>query len=222
MCIAIITARLGSKRLKKKNIKSFFGKPVISYPIKACKKSKIFKKIIVSTESRLIASISKTFDATIPFLRSRSLSDDLTGTLPVVRDAIQRLKLSPKSIICCIYPVTPLTTYKTLKKAYRLFKTSKCSFLFPVLKINKKKKDSFQLSEKKIIQKTNKSKNYYVDAGQFYFGSVKNFLKKKSLHFSGSSRGMIISSNLAIDVNTNNDWKKLKKLYRRNNIHAEI
>ena len=86
--------RLGSKRLKKKNIKSFFGRPVIYYPIRACNKSKIFEKIIVSTESKKIADISKKFKAETPFIRSKKLSDDKTGTLRVVRDAIKKLKLN--------------------------------------------------------------------------------------------------------------------------------
>ena len=222
MCTAIITARLGSKRLKKKNIKSFFGRPVIYYPIRACNKSKIFRKIIVSTESKKIAEISKKFKAEIPFLRSKKLSDDKTGTLRVVRNAIKKLKLKPRAVVCCLYPVTPLTTSKTLKKAYKIFKKSKCSFLFPVIKSVKRNRDSFQLNKKNIIRRTNKSRNFYNDAGQFYFGTVNNFLTKNSLHYSGSSKGMILSPGSVVDVNTNNDWKKLKELYRRNKIDAQI
>ena len=222
MKVAIITARLGSKRLKKKNIKNFFGKPVIYYPIKACQKSKIFKKIYVTTESSIIAKISKKFKARVPFLREKHLSDDKTGTLPVVKNAIHKLKIKANTIVCCVYPVTPLTSFDTLISAYNIFKKSKCSFLFPVIKSNKKTRYSFKLNKQNMIKKNDLSKDYYVDAGQFYFGKAKNFMQKKSLHYSGSSKGMIIPSEHALDVNTNNDWKKLKELYRRKVRNAKI
>ena len=90
--IAIITARGGSKRIKNKNIISFFGKPMISYSINCAKKSKLFSEIFVSTDSKKIKKISLKYGARVPFLRTKKLSDDITGTRKVVKSFLQNLK----------------------------------------------------------------------------------------------------------------------------------
>lgn len=213
MAIAFITARLGSKRLKKKNIKFFFGKPVISYPIKACIKSKIFRRIIVSTESRLISSVAKKYKAEVPFLRPKKLATDRTTTLKLMKFLIKKMKFKSNEIIFCIYPVTPLLTPNFLKKAFNQFKKKNCDFLLPVLKTNKMNKTNFSLDKNKNIIKLKTKKHYFMDSGQFYIGYAKSFLKKKSIIFSGSSKGILISKNKGIDVNTLEDWVKLKKIY---------
>lgn len=216
MNVAIITARLGSKRIPKKNIKSFFGKPVIYYSINTCQKSNLFDQVLVSTESELIAKIAKKYGASVPFLRKKKLADDKTGTLEVIRDIILRLKIPKNTIICCMYPVAPLITPNTLSKALKIFKNSGCSFLLPIIKLrsNNIKKNSFKIDKKNFIKKKNNTKNNFIDAGQFYFGRAKNFLNKNSLIFSGNSKGFVMSSKDAIDVNTKNDWLKLKELYK--------
>ncbi len=213
MAIAFITARLGSKRLKKKNIKFFFGKPVISYPVKACIKSKIFKRIIVSTESRLISSVAKKYKAEVPFLRPKKLATDRTTTLKLMKFLIKKMNFKSSEIIFCIYPVTPLLKPNFLKKAFNQFKKEKCDFLFPVLKTNKMNKNNFSLDKNKNIIKRKNKKNYFMDSGQFYIGYAKSYLKKKSIIFSGSSKGILISRNKGIDVNTLEDWVKLKKIF---------
>jgi pseudaminic acid cytidylyltransferase len=221
MCIALITARIGSKRIKKKNIKIFFGKPIISYPISVCKKIKFFKNIYVSTESKTISKIVKKYEAQVPFLRPKNLADSKTGTLPVVKDFIRKLKIPYNTVVCCIYPVTPMLTAQLLKKSYRTFKKSSSKFLIPVIRTNEYNSKSFQLNKNNVITKNNSDKNY-LDAGQFYLGKARDFLRTKSLLFSGSSKALIIKSNEAIDVNTNKDWKKLKLLFRKQNKNVKI
>ena len=109
MNIALIIARIGSKRIKNKNIKPFFGKPVIAYPIINALNSKIFSRVIVSTESKKISSISKFYGAEVPFKRPKKLANNETSTIKVIQHAINKLSLKKKSInVCCIYPVTPL------------------------------------------------------------------------------------------------------------------
>lgn len=217
MPIAIFTARIGSKRLKKKNIKSFFGKPVIYYPIAECKKVKSIKKIIVSTDNQVIANIVKKFGAKVPFLRSKKLSNDYATTIEVIRDTIKKLNLLPNNIILCVYPVTPLLKTNVLEKALKMFRSSSCIFLIPVIRSSKKKGNKlFNLDKKEFIQKKINNKKYYKDAGQFYIGKAKSFLKEKSILFSRSSKAFILNENSTVDVNTLKDWNNLKKLYLRN------
>ena len=117
MNIAIIPARGGSKRIKKKNIKIFFSKPMIYWTIDILKKSKLFKKIYVTTDSSDIRKIAKKYGALVPFLRNSDLADDQTPTLPVIRDAIKRIVVNNKiKNVCCVYPCSPFVTTKDLKK----------------------------------------------------------------------------------------------------------
>ena len=120
MKIAIIPARIGSKRIKQKNIKIFCGKPIIYWTIKKIIESKFFDKIIVSTDSNKIAKIVKRFGAEVPFLRPKNISDDYTGTLEVVRHAIVELKNKKiyPSYVCCIYPTSVFLQSKDIKKGF--------------------------------------------------------------------------------------------------------
>ena len=124
MNIAIIPARIGSKRIKQKNIKIFKGKPLIYYSINAAKKSKVFDKILVSTDSEKIGEIARKYGADVPFLRPKNLSDDYTGTKEVINHSINwciKNKIDPK-YICCIYPTAPFLNYKNLIKSFRIIK----------------------------------------------------------------------------------------------------
>jgi len=132
MNIAIIPARIGSKRVKQKNIKIFEGKPLIYYSIKAAKKTKIFDKILVSTDSKKIRDIVLRYGAEVPFLRPKKLSDDYTGTKDVINHSIKwcmKNKIEAK-YVCCIYPTAPFINYKNLIKSYKLIKKKKLTSLF--------------------------------------------------------------------------------------------
>lgn len=122
--IALIPARSGSKRIPHKNIKPFCGKPIIAYPIKTALESKLFSRVIVSTDSQHIADIAASFGAEAPFLRPSSLSDDFTPTAAVARHAIKELGLdsSPNSsdVLCVIYPTAPLLRPESLKRALEM------------------------------------------------------------------------------------------------------
>ena len=120
-CIAIITARAGSKRIKNKNILNFFGKPMIAYSIEAAKKTKLFDQIYVSTDSLKIKKISEKFGAIVPFLREKKLSDDFTGTQKVIRSFINKITHINKNFIyvCCIYPTAPLIKHESIISGYK-------------------------------------------------------------------------------------------------------
>ncbi len=117
--ICIIPARSGSKRIKNKNIVKFNGKPLISYSIKTAKKSKLFDRIIVSTDSIKIKKIALRYGAEVPFLRSKKLSNDYAGTNDVLKDVVKKLKLEKIKYIFCIYPTAPLINSRDLKIALK-------------------------------------------------------------------------------------------------------
>ena len=218
MNIAIIIARIGSKRLKNKNIKFFFGKPVIAYSIINALNSKIFSRVIVSTESKKISNISKFYGAEVPFKRPKKLANNKTPTIKVIQHAIKKLSLKKKYInICCIYPVAPLLSTKLLIKSYKKFKKLNADFLIPVLKKEKTSKRFFYINNKGFLRETKiKKKKLYQDSGQFYWGTNKSFLKYNS-SFEGDSVPLNISKKNGIDVNTYKDWKQLTKLYNSRN-----
>tara|TARA_S200000501_G_C20813334_1_gene739370 strand:+ start:841 stop:1527 length:687 start_codon:yes stop_codon:yes gene_type:complete len=222
MNLAIIPARLGSKRLQQKNIKKFFGKPIISYSIKAAKKTKIFDKIIVSTESIKLKKIAEKFGAEVPFLRPRKIADDKTHFNDAIIHTIKELKKRNNSIknICCIYPTSPLIDYKDIIKGFNLLKKSS-SYVFSVCQYVSPPQRSFYFKNgnlkflmsnnyKKRSQDLNK---IYHDAGQFYWGREQTWLNDKIIF---NKRSKIIEINYLnfMDINYLKDFNMAKKLYR--------
>lgn len=149
MKIAVIPARKNSKRIKNKNIKSFFGKPIISYAIKCAIKSKLFDKIIVSTDSVKIAKISKKFGAIAPFLRPKKLSSDTAFTIDVIKHTLNWLynKNIKPDYVCCIYPTTPLLKPQDLKKSYSIIKQNKFDFIVSSAKYSHPIERSFEIKK---------------------------------------------------------------------------
>ena len=113
--ICLIPARKGSKRIKNKNIKSFFGKPIIFYSIKVAKSTNLFKEIYVSTDSKKIQKISIQYGAVCKSLRKKNLATDQSKTFNVIKDFVKQLK-DPPEIICCLYPAAPFVKKTRLKE----------------------------------------------------------------------------------------------------------
>ncbi len=196
--IAVITARSGSKRIKNKNIILFFGKPMIAHSIICAKKSNLFSEIFVCTDSKKIKKISEQYGAKVPFLRSKKLSDDITGTHEVVKSFL--INIGKKySSTCCIYPTAPLMRHADLVKGYKKLQKNKLNYVFSA---NLSKK-----SDKKIIIR-NKIK--YTDSGQFYWGEHKTWLHNSKL-LNKNSLIVKIPKIYAQDLNTFEDLKVLKK-----------
>ena len=190
MNIAIIPARAGSKRIKNKNIKLFFGKPLIFYSIKLALKSKLFDKVIVSTDSQKIAKIAKSFGADVPFLRPKNISTDTTITSKVLIHAVKKIELSNIKYICCIYPTAAILKLRYLKKGFEMVKkfNSDCclgitEYDFPIQRAMQLKgnKTNFYWSKNKNLRSQTFEKLYH-DAAQFYWLNSKNFLKHKQLY----------------------------------------
>ena len=181
MNVAIIPARGGSKRIPKKNIKDFCGNPMISYPIKVALKSKIFQRVIVSTDDNEIAKVSESFGAEVPFIRPKNISDDFATTGDVMSHAAKWLKENANHLasVCCIYATAPFIKKDDLIKAYNLFKENKWSFVFSATSFPFPIQRAIKLNEEggiKMFQpehfesRSQDLTESYHDAGQFYFG----------------------------------------------------
>jgi len=216
MIIAIIPARGGSKRIPKKNIKDFLGKPIISYSITAALKSKLFDEIMASTDDMQIAEISKSLGAKVPFMRSKENSNDYAGTSDVILEVLDKYKENGNifDYCCCIYPTAPFITPEKLKKSFELFKVKDYDSLFPVVKYSYPIQRSYKFVNDKIsmVWPENYSKRsqdleqIYHDAGQFYWLKVEEFIKKKQIYTDNS--GAIVFSELEVqDIDNEEDWK---------------
>lgn len=220
MNIAIIPARAKSKRIKNKNITNFFGKPIIYWPINMAIKSKLFKKVIVSTDSKKILKISKKFGAEAPFLRPKKISNDRAGILEVIKHSINFLE--KKNIkfeyVCCIFATATFIDKKIIQKSFNLLKKGKFDFVFGAVKIDNKYLRSFYIRNKKLNMLSNKFYNSpllsttqaYIDSGQFYWGTKKAWKKNKMIFVKNSSY-VPLDGKKFIDINTLKDLKLAKK-----------
>ena len=224
MIVCIIPARGGSKRIKKKNIKLFNQKPIISYSIKKAFQSNCFDRIICSTDSKAIASIAKEYRAETPFLRPLKISDDKTPITSVVAHAIDYLKKKGDKIdiVCCIFPTAPLMKVKDIQQSFKTIKKNKIDYCFsatkysfPIqrsIKIRKDKKCEMFYPEM-FYKRSQDLQEAYHDAGQFYWGKADTWLNHK-LIFSTKSFPYVIPNFRVQDIDTHEDWKNLELKYK--------
>ena len=221
--ICIIPARKGSKRIKNKNIKLFVGKPLISYVIKIAKKSKLFSRIIVSTDSKKIANIAKNNGAETPFIRSKKLSNDFIGTNEVLLDCIRKINSVNVKYHFCIYPTAPLINCADLIKSFRLFKKKKFDLLVamsnynasPFVACKEIKNHRVKFYWPKFAIKKKDMPNLIHDTGTFYIHRTKalltskNKMPKKTTHY-------LLHRLKSVDINTMEDFKFAEFLYKFN------
>lgn len=229
MKIAIIPARSKSQRIKNKNTKNFSGEPIISWPIKIAKNSKIFKKVFVSTDSKKISNISKKFGAEVPFLRPKKISGNKTGILEVVKHSISLLekKKLKFNYVCCIFATAPFINKNLIKKSFEKLRKGKYDFVFGANKIDTKYLRSFYVKNKKLNMLNNNfystpSKSYpdaYVDSGQFYWGTKKAWKKNKMI-FSKNSSFIVLDGKKFIDINNYKDFKLAKKIAKNSGLRS--
>jgi len=223
MNIAIIPARSGSRRIPRKNIKIFCGKPMIAYAINAAKESGLFEYIIVSTDDEEIAQIARKYGALTPFIRPKELANDYIETIPVIAHAINTcLSFGWKfDKVCCIYPSVPFIQIDDLENALDLiFNKNNDSFCFPVteypsaiqraLKLLKNKKTVPFNPEFEIIR-TQDLETAYYDAGQFYWAKKETWLKNLKIHSNGI--GYVIPNWRVVDIDNEIDWHKAEIMY---------
>lgn len=223
MNIAIIPARGGSKRIPRKNIKEFCGKPMIAYAINAARKSGLFQHIIVSTDDEEIAKIAIKYGAEVPFIRTADLSNDHVATIPVIAHAIQECKKFgwKFDFVCCIYPCAPFIKTEDLKDSFSLLNSSYSdrNYCFPITEFPSAIQRGFELLEgnkiqplfpKFELQRTQDINPTYYDVGQFYWGKIDAWLSSSKIHSNGL--GFIIPNWRVVDIDTPDDWKRAEML----------
>lgn len=221
--IAIITARGGSKRIPKKNIKEFCGKPIIAYSIEAALKSGAFDEVMVSTDSEEIADIAREYGAEVPFMRSEATSNDFATTSDVLMEVFENYEKmgKPVSLACCIYPTAPFITDKRLKEAMDKLEAENAdtvmpvvSFSFPPQRGMAIRNDKLELVQPEhIITRSQDLEPIYHDAGQFYAINVERFKESKNV-FRGKVLPVVISELEVQDIDNETDWKLAEMKYR--------
>ncbi len=223
MTVCIIPARGGSKRIPRKNIKEFCGKPIIAYPIEAATKSGLFDKIIVSTDDVEIAEVAASFGAEIPFMRPKELSDDFTGTTPVIAHAIRELENVgvDVKIACCVYATSAFLTPELLKEGFDALGEGK-EYSFSVAEFEAPIFRSFKLLDDGGVEmffpehfsaRSQDLPSAYYDAAQFYFGRKEAFLNNLPI-FAPHSAAVKIDRRLVQDIDTPEDWGIAERIYR--------
>jgi len=214
--LCIIPARGGSKRIPKKNIKSFLGKPIIAYSIEAAIQSKLFTEIMVSTDCQETAEIALRYGAKVPFLRSKENSNDFATTYDVIKEIIDEYKKDGVNFenICCIYACAPFVTANNLKHAYQELSNKQVDTIFPIIeysfpiqraiKINKGKIKLF--NNKYLDARSQDLERSYHDAGQFYWMKSENILNKGRI-ITDNCSGIIITELEGQDIDNEIDWE---------------
>lgn len=221
--LAIIPARGGSKRIPKKNIKHFLGKPIIAYSIEAALKSELFDEVMVSTDDEEIAKIAKAYGAKVPFLRSQDNANDFAVLADVVEEVLSQYSKEHKSFkqACCILPTAPFVTPDKIVKAYQKLIEDDFDTVFPVLEFSFPIQRSLKIKNNKVSMvwseylnsRSQDLESRYHDSGQFYWLKSSAFLKEKKL-FSSNSGAIIISELHAQDIDTETDWKLAEIKYK--------
>ena len=221
--VAIIPARGGSKRIPRKNIKDFYGKPLIAYSIQAALDSKLFDKIIVTTDDEEIANIAKKYGADVPFIRPKELSDDFTGTGDVVHHTLAYLKDKSEMFdyACTIYATAPLLQEKYLIEGFEKLKNSTAvhafsatSMPFPIQRTFKIDRDGRceMFMPEHYMTRSQDLEEAYQDAGQFYWTKLNE--ESNEIMFGKDSIPVILPRHLVQDIDTLEDWQRAELMYK--------
>lgn len=220
---AIITARGGSKRVPKKNIRDFCGKPILAYSIEAALESRLFEEVMVSTDSDEIAELAKKYGAAIPFMRSEKTSNDYADTTDVLYEVIQEYK--KRGIIfeefCCIYPTAPFITSEKLRESYKLLQEEDVYNVIPMVSFSYPPQKGMIVDGKYIkavypdlmIKRSQDLPVIYHDCGQFYWIKTKEYEKNDDL-LSNHTRPYFISELEVQDIDNESDWKLAEIKYK--------
>lgn len=221
--LAIIPARGGSVRIPQKNIKDFFGKPIIAYSIEAAIKSRLFSEVMVSTDDNEIAEIAKKYGAKIPFLRSSINSDDRATLSQVVTEVVNQYQNQGRTFdyYCCILATSPLLQIKNLDQGFKLLKSSTFQSIRPLIRFNYPTQRALRFTDGAVefmypeykLSRSQDLEPTFHDAAQFYW------MRKEGLLESDDKGGFEISSIEAQDIDNKIDWNiaemKFKYLFNR-------
>lgn len=213
--IAIIPARGGSKRIPRKNIRPFCGKPIIAYAIEVAQQSQLFAEVMVSTEDDEIAAVAREYGAIVPFHRSRRNADDFATTTDVVLEVLAAYAEKGRDFTygCCIYPTAPFVTTDLLQKGQELLLSQGYDSVFPILRFSAPIQRALYLEAGRVKMiwpnnYTTRSQDLpdaYHDAGQFYWFLVAAVREQQRL-WTDNSGGIEVTEMQAHDIDTLDDW----------------
>jgi len=221
--IAIIPARGGSKRIPRKNIREFCGKPILAYSVEAAKSSGIFDEVMVSTDDEEIAALARRYGASVPFLRSAEASDDRATTTDVLLEVVNMYRRNGRefSHICCVYPTAPFVTGEKLKKAFQLLCDSGADALVPVVSFSYPPLRGFALQNGRLrmrwpeytFTRSQDMEPVYHDCGQFYFMRTEALLREKNM-ICLDTVPMLLSDLEVQDIDNETDWELAELKYK--------
>lgn len=222
MKIAVIPARGGSKRIPRKNIKLFAGKPMIAHAIGVAQSSGLFDHIVVTTDDNEIARVAAEYGAEVPFARPAELADDHTPTVPVIAHAIGTCQELGWRVdqVCCIYPAVPFLQGAELVKALHMLETNNFGYIFPVASYPSAIQRALRRLPNSLMvpfysqyatTRTQDLEPAFYDAGQFYWGLAQTWLEGKIVHHRGA--GLVIPSWRVVDIDTDEDWQRAELMY---------
>ena len=221
--LAVIPARGGSKRIPRKNIRFFHGKPMIAWSIEVAKASEMFEHIIVSTDDQEIAEIAIKFGAEVPFLRPEELSDDIAPTVPVIAHSVSSCEQLGWHFdnVCCIYPCAPFIEVNDLIGAYRVLVSSGSDYVYPIAEFSHPIQRAMSRCETGRMEfvnpefetvRTQDLNDFYHDTGQFYWGKSSSWKSLIKMHSEGN--GFVVPSWSSVDIDTEDDWRRAELMFR--------
>lgn len=221
--LAVITARGGSKRIPRKNIKDFCGKPIMAYSIEAALESGAFDTVMVSTDDREIAEIAEKYGATVPFFRSEKTSNDFAVTSQVLAEVLEEYESRGQRFdrVCCIYPTAPFITAERLRTAMELLEEKQADSVLPVVRFGFPPQRGVVLEDGFLKFKWPEHRNtrsqdlepFYHDVGQFYCVNTESFRKQRVLVMERTVP-LVLSEMEIQDIDTEEDWKLAELKYR--------
>ena len=222
--IAVITARGGSKRIPKKNIKNFCGEPIIAYAIRAAQKSEIFDEVMVSTDNEEIAEIARRYGAQVPFMRSTQNADDYATTEDVIMEVVGAYRNIGKKYdyVCCLYPTSPFITDDVLKRAMRIMEQKQPAIVIPVVQFSYPPQRCLIIDDngyarfkypQYVQTRSQDLEKEYHDAGQFYVFIVENLVEKKGI-IADDFIPIVLPEICVQDIDTLDDWKMAELKYQ--------
>lgn len=224
MKLAVIPARGGSQRIPRKNIRLFCGKPIIAWSIEAALGSACFDRVIVSTDDAEIADVARACGAEVPSVRPAALADHQTGTMLVVRHAIEALAADggAPTLVCCLYATAPFVTGVDLREGLRLVQQPGCEFAFPVVRYAHPIERSLRLDAEgrvhmldpqRFATRSQDLPATYHDAGQFYWGRSEAWLSAERI-FGPTAAALILPAYRVQDIDTLDDWQRAEALFQ--------
>lgn len=221
--LAMITARGGSKRIPRKNIKEFCGKPILAYSIEAALNCGCFDTVMVSTDDEEIAEIARQYGARVPFLRSERTANDFATTNDVILEVLEQYRAAGEryEMACCIYPTAPFITAQRLREAVEKLEESTADTLIPVVAFSYPPQRAMIVEKERLVFKypeflDSRSQDlepHYHDVGQFYVFRTEAFERNKKLML-GDILPMVISELEVQDIDNETDWKLAEMKYR--------